>query len=74
MSEKVHIPLKCPDCGRVGTAVLREPSDPAWMRGARNLDLQVIPLGFKPVSRASTWYEDLDFVCIDHDTSAVARA
>ncbi|MDH2310325.1 hypothetical protein [Methylobacterium brachiatum] len=75
MSEKVQIKLKCPVCGRVGTAYVRESSDYGWMRGDRDVSVVSMPEGFVAVHReGSSWNGAFDIDCTEDGVSAIARA
>ncbi|MEH3063669.1 MAG: hypothetical protein PGN33_13310 [Methylobacterium radiotolerans] len=75
MSEKVPIKLKCPVCHRTGTAFVREASDPAWMRGNRDVSIVSMPEGFVAVRReGSSWGDAFDIDCVQDGVSAIGGA
>ncbi|MCJ2142770.1 hypothetical protein [Methylobacterium sp. E-066] len=75
MSEKVQIRLTCPVCHRIGTAYVREASDPAWLKGHRDVSVVSIPEGFVAVRREeSSWGGAFDIDCIEDGVSAIGGA
>jgi len=74
MSEKVHIKLRCPVCGRSGTAEVRETNDHAWAAGHRQVSVYIMPEGFKSVDRQGSWFDGaFDIDCAEHCVSAILK-
>ena len=62
-------------CSRTGTAVVRETSDPAWMRGERDVSVITMPDRFTAVSRKGSPFDGaFDVDCAEHGVSAIGNA
>lgn len=65
--------LRCPECGREGKAEMSEAGMFGSLRGDNAIKVESVSEGFHTVDAPSNYGDDLDFQCVDHAVSAIAK-
>lgn len=68
--DRFEIKLKCPECGKEGTAKAEEADGIRYSKGDKTTFIKALPTGFKEVARPSKM-GSVDIECEEHRVSAI---